>query len=64
MGNFWQKVGAPAPFDPTASFVTSPVFSPAVLAFIRLTLACYTFTTLVFVLVWDGVRLHTASRCP
>ncbi|EJD04632.1 uncharacterized protein FOMMEDRAFT_122500 [Fomitiporia mediterranea MF3/22] len=58
--NIYDKLGAPQPFDPNASFTTSPFLSPFALAAVRLTFAFYTLFTLIFVLVWDAVRLHTA----
>ncbi|KAF7354027.1 hypothetical protein MVEN_01089500 [Mycena venus] len=43
------------PFDPHHTLVTSPFFSPRALAAIRLAVACYTFVTLVFSIVWSIV---------
>ncbi|KAJ7203032.1 hypothetical protein GGX14DRAFT_570293 [Mycena pura] len=37
-----------APFDTCRVLVTSPFLRPSVLAAIRLVIACYTLTTLVF----------------
>jgi hypothetical protein len=58
----YVRLGAPAPFDPQHTFVTSPVLSPLALAAVRFVLAFYTLFTLVFVLVWDAVRLGTAEQ--
>lgn len=57
----YDRLGAPAPFDPTDSFVTSPVLSPLALAAVRLLFAFYTLFTAVFVLVWQAVKLHIAK---
>lgn len=56
-----QHLGLSLPFDSQYKLVTSPFFSPTVLAFIRLTFAVYLLFTLLFVLVWDIVRDHDAS---
>jgi len=48
-------------FDPRHTLVTSPFFSPRVLAAIRLAVACYTFTTLVFTIVWGIVVTKDAA---
>jgi len=49
------KLGFPSPFDSQHTFVTSPVFSPFVLAILRLSFAIYTLFTVIFVLVWEQV---------
>ncbi|KAG5636701.1 hypothetical protein H0H81_007130 [Sphagnurus paluster] len=59
MKNFYQRVGVDTTFDPEHKHVTSPVFSPGILAAIRLTLAVYTLFTLLFTLIWDYVRTTT-----
>ena len=59
---FYTRLGAPDPFDPQHSFVTSPVLSPTALAAVRFVFAFYTLFTLVFVLVWDAVKLDTAEQ--
>ncbi|TRM69990.1 hypothetical protein BD626DRAFT_390487 [Schizophyllum amplum] len=41
-------------FDPTHDYVTSPLFSPLVLAALRLLLGFYTLVTLIFQLAWEG----------
>ncbi|KAF7358930.1 hypothetical protein MSAN_01233400 [Mycena sanguinolenta] len=48
-------------FDPSHKLVTSPFFSPRVLATIRLAMACYTFTVLVFSIVWGIVVQKDAA---
>jgi len=60
-GGIFPSLGVSSPFDTSNSLVTSPVVSPAVLAGIRLTFAVYGLTTALFVLIWDGVKLHTAN---
>ncbi|KAJ7114185.1 hypothetical protein C8R43DRAFT_935313 [Mycena crocata] len=49
------------PFDAGHTLVTSPFFSPRVLAGIRLAVAFYTFVTLVFSLVWGAVVQKNAA---
>ncbi|KAJ6491920.1 hypothetical protein C8R45DRAFT_989922 [Mycena sanguinolenta] len=49
------------PFDPDHKLVTSPFFSPRVLAATRLAVACYTFTVLVFSVVWGIVVQKDAA---
>jgi len=49
------------PFDPHHTLVTSPFVSPRVLAAIRLAVACYTFVTLVFSIVWAIVVQKDAA---
>ncbi|KAJ6540587.1 hypothetical protein B0H19DRAFT_1036390 [Mycena capillaripes] len=49
----WAHLGVGAPFDPQYKFISSPVFSPAVLAGIRLLLALYALCTLCTVLGFD-----------
>lgn len=53
--------GLSSPCDTQHKLVTSPVFSPTVLACLRLTLAFYTLFTILFTLIWDSVSLHDAS---
>ncbi|KAK7036133.1 hypothetical protein R3P38DRAFT_3312010 [Favolaschia claudopus] len=43
------------PFDAGHALVTSPFFSPRVLAAIRLAVACYTFVTLAVAIIWGIV---------
>jgi len=49
------------PFDPEKKLVTSSFFSPGVLAAIRLSMACYTFGTLVFTIVCSIVVTKDAA---
>ncbi|KAJ7257199.1 hypothetical protein B0H12DRAFT_1111419 [Mycena haematopus] len=49
------------PFDPNHKLVTSPFFSPRVLAAIRLAVACYTLVTLVFTIIWGIVVQKDAA---
>ncbi|KAJ7029721.1 hypothetical protein C8F04DRAFT_1043107 [Mycena alexandri] len=49
------------PFDPRHNLVTSSFFSPGVLAAIRLSMACYTFVTLGFTIVWGIVVTKDAA---
>ncbi|KAG7090206.1 hypothetical protein E1B28_011809 [Marasmius oreades] len=46
--------GADSPFDPYHKLVTSPFFSPTLLACFRALVALYTTATLVFILAYDG----------
>ncbi|KIY43488.1 hypothetical protein FISHEDRAFT_53069, partial [Fistulina hepatica ATCC 64428] len=46
-------------FDPRDAYVTSPFFGPGILAGLRLTIAFYIFLTLLFMIIWDGVKLHS-----
>lgn len=47
------RLGASYPFDPASTLVTSPLFSPLVLAFLRLLFAVYTTTVLIITLIDD-----------
>ncbi|KAH9857708.1 hypothetical protein C2E23DRAFT_720282 [Lenzites betulinus] len=58
---FYARLGVSAPFDPKHDLVTSPVFSPLVLAILRLGLGFYAFFVLLFHLIWDSVRTHNAN---
>jgi len=49
------------PFDTDHKLVTSPFFSPRVLAAIRLAAACYTLFTLVFSIIWGIVVQKDAA---
>jgi len=60
-GRIWSLLGVSAPFDPALKFVTSPVFDPFVLALVRIVFAVYTFVTLLFLLIWEGVVVHDAQ---
>jgi len=57
-----QHLGLSLPFDSQYKLVTSPFFSPTVLAFLRLFLAIYSFVTLLFILIWYSVVLHAGSQ--
>ncbi|KAH8111166.1 hypothetical protein DFH11DRAFT_645641 [Phellopilus nigrolimitatus] len=57
----YERLGVQNPFDKEGAFVTSPILSPLVLAAVRFTFAFYTLFTLIFVLVWDAIRLHIAD---
>ena len=48
-------------FDPEYKFVTSYAFSPTILAGIRLLLALFTLVTLLFTLIWQGVKEDDAE---
>lgn len=47
---------ATAEFDRQFKLVSSYLFSPGVLAVIRLLIALYTLVVLVFLLIWEGVK--------
>ncbi|KAH9890691.1 hypothetical protein C8Q73DRAFT_135673 [Cubamyces lactineus] len=57
----YARLGVSEPFDPDHKLVTSPVFSPLVLAIIRLGLAFYGLFVLLFHLIWDAVKTHEAD---
>ncbi|KAI0668548.1 hypothetical protein C8Q78DRAFT_980101 [Trametes maxima] len=57
----YSRLGVGEPFDQTHDFVTSPFFSPLVLAILRLTLGFYAFFVALFHLIWDAVRGHGAG---
>ncbi|KAL0064948.1 hypothetical protein AAF712_008070 [Marasmius tenuissimus] len=60
---FKQLVGVHEPvFDPSCKLVTSPFFSSTVLAVIRFLVGLYTVTTLVIMLVSDGVGKGQAGE--
>ncbi|KAI0745284.1 hypothetical protein C8Q76DRAFT_789689 [Earliella scabrosa] len=48
----------PPPFDAHHDFVTSPVFSPLVLAILRLTLATSALFVALYHLIYDTVKTH------
>jgi len=56
-----EPVLSPLAFDSYHRLVTSPVFSPWILAFLRLLLALYTLFTAIFILAWEGVKTHVAN---
>ncbi|KAJ1306278.1 hypothetical protein OPQ81_010981 [Rhizoctonia solani] len=55
----WTVLGVHTPFDPTCTLVTSHVFSPGVLAGIRLALAIYSLTALIVNIVYQAVVIDT-----
>ncbi|RDB27208.1 hypothetical protein Hypma_004457 [Hypsizygus marmoreus] len=57
MQPIYPLLGVSRPFDPSCTHVTSPFFSPFVLAALRLTFALYTLVTLLVTLIWDSVRV-------
>ncbi|KAJ3727218.1 hypothetical protein DFJ43DRAFT_1029006 [Lentinula guzmanii] len=59
--NLHNSLGAPQPFDTQRDYVTSPWFSSGILAAIRGTIALYTLTTLVVILIWEANVLHDAD---
>ena len=59
--SLYALLGAPAPFDPACTLVTSPVLSPLALAVLRLTLAAYALFVVIFELVHESVVDHTAQ---
>jgi hypothetical protein len=56
MGSVYPKFGVGAPFDPDYSLVTSPIYSPLVLAFLRLLYGFYYLVYFIFKLSWDSVH--------
>ncbi len=62
---FYPALGVSQKFDASHKFVTSPVIrSPVVFAAARVTIAFYTFFTLLFTLIWKSVKQHTGNRYP
>ena len=59
--DLFRTLGVATPFDPDYSLVTSPVFSPLVLAILRLTFALYILIAVLVILIWDATKLHTAD---
>ncbi|KAI0784911.1 hypothetical protein C8Q75DRAFT_809464 [Abortiporus biennis] len=57
-GGLFLLLGVTSPFDTPNAFITSPLFSPLVLALIRLTFAVYGLVVVITVLAWDG---HSAG---
>ncbi|KAI9056863.1 hypothetical protein FKP32DRAFT_1584820 [Trametes sanguinea] len=57
----YARLGVGAPFDPDHKLVTSPFFSPLVLAVVRLGLGSYALFVLLFHLIWDAVRTDDAD---
>ncbi|ELU42181.1 hypothetical protein AG1IA_03780 [Rhizoctonia solani AG-1 IA] len=58
----WTALGVHTPFDPTCTLVTSHVFSPGVLAGIRLALAVYSLTALIVNIIWQAVVVDTIDQ--
>ena len=58
---FYARLGVSEPFDPDHKLVTSPVFSPLVLAIVRLGLGFYGLFVLLFHLIWEAVKTHEAD---
>ena len=56
MGSAYSKFGVDVPFDPELSLVTSPVYSPFVLATVRLLLGFYYLVTFIFWFSWESVH--------
>ncbi|KAI0747665.1 hypothetical protein C8Q80DRAFT_1167970 [Daedaleopsis nitida] len=57
-GLFYPRLGVSSPFDARHDFVTSPVFSPLVLALVRLTLGTYALVVLLYHLIYEAVKTH------
>jgi hypothetical protein len=55
MSKFFELFNVSTPFDGTNRFQTSYIFSPMVLALIRLTISTYIFATMVYKLVRAGI---------
>ena len=60
---FYPRLGVSSPFDAHHDFVTSPVFSPLVLAILRLTLATYALFVTLYQLIYDAVKTHDVDGC-
>ncbi len=56
---FFEFFGVTIPFDPDCTFVTSNVLSPRGLGLYRLAIAIYTLVALIFIVVYNSVKLHT-----
>lgn len=57
----YKKLGVDSPFDPSQTFVTSAIFSPYVLASLRLLIAFYTLFVSIYVLAYSAVVAHNAE---
>lgn len=57
----WSWLGVSTPFDPNHKLVTSPWLPPVVLAAIRMTIAIYTLTTLLTVVIYESTVLHDSQ---
>ena len=56
MSRFYKLSNVDQPFDGTNRFQTSYVLSPGVLSCIRLLLSVYSFSTLIYKLVYDSIN--------
>jgi len=56
MGSAYSKFGVDVPFDPQYSLVTSPVYTPSLLASIRLLFGFYYLVSFIFKFSWDSVH--------
>ncbi|KAF9782469.1 hypothetical protein BJ322DRAFT_1076237 [Thelephora terrestris] len=56
MDGVYSKFGVGVPFDPELSLVTSPVYSPFLLATIRLLFGFYYLLTFIFWFSWESVH--------
>src|SRR6266542_738632 len=50
-------------FDSDFKLVSSYLFSPLILAVLRLLIALFTLVTSIFCLVWESVKTHKAPSC-
>jgi len=57
----YPRIGVSSPFDPLNKLVTSPWFSPTVLACVRLGLASYALFVSLFILIWEAVVTKDAK---
>lgn len=55
---FYSFFGVTTPFDPDCTFVSSNVIKPRTLGLLRLAVAIYTFVAILFIIIYDGVKLH------
>ncbi len=68
---FYPRLGVASPFDAHYDLVTSPVFSPLVLAIIRLTLGTYALFVAFYQLAYEALAddgtvngcVHASSLC-
>ena len=60
-GGFYPRLGVSSPFDSGYDAVTSPVFSPLVLALLRLTLGTYALFVTLYQLIREAVSEHSAD---
>jgi len=57
MASVYSKFGVNVPFDPEYSLVTSPIYSPLLLAFLRLLFGFYYLVYFIFKFSWDSVHI-------